>query len=63
MVPLLLKRYLWLVDTLRRADNRGLTLAEINDAWATPYNRLYKDCGGSEISKRTLLNHRNAIAE
>lgn len=63
MVPLLLKRYLWLVDTLSRAGNLGLTLAEINDAWANPYNRLYKDCGGNEISKRTLLNHRNAIGE
>lgn len=63
MVPLLLKRYLWLVDTLSRAGNHGLTLAEINDAWTDPYNRLYKDCGGNEISKRTLLNHRNAIGE
>lgn len=63
MVPLLLKRYLWLVDTLSRAGHLGLTLAEINDAWANPYNRLYKDCGGNEISKRTLLNHRNAIGE
>lgn len=63
MVPLLIKRYLWLVDTLRRAGDRGLTLAEINDAWANPYNQFYKDCGGGEISKRTLLNHRNAIGE
>ncbi len=63
MVSLLLKRYLWLVDTLSRAKERGLTLAEINDAWANPNNRLYKDCGSSEISKRTLLNHRNAIGE
>lgn len=63
MVPLLLKRYLWLVDTLRRADDKGLTLAEINEAWADPYNRLYKDCGRCEISKRTLFNHRNAIGE
>ena len=29
MVALLLKRYLWLIDTLRRSG-RGLTLAEIN---------------------------------
>lgn len=63
MVPLLLKRYLWLVDTLRRAKDQGLTLAEINDAWADPNNRLYTDCGSCEISKRTLLNHRNAIGE
>lgn len=63
MVSLLLKRYLWLVDTLKGAGDQGLTLAEINEAWANPYNQLYKDCGGSEISKRTLLNHRNAIGE
>lgn len=63
MVSLLLKRYLWLVDTLQRADGQGLTLTEINDAWANSYNRLYKDCGSNKISKRTLLNHRNAIGE
>ena len=30
-----MKRYLWLVDTLRNAPE-GLTLAEINEAWANP---------------------------
>ncbi|MDE7025952.1 MAG: WYL domain-containing protein [Paramuribaculum sp.] len=63
MVPLLIKRYLWLVDTLRRVGDFGLTHREINEAWANPYNQLYKDCGNEEISRRTLLNHRNAIRE
>ena len=61
MVPLLFRRYLWLVGTLRRAGERGLTLAEINEAWSNASNMLYQDCGYYEISKRTLLNHRNAI--
>lgn len=63
MVPLLVKRYLWLVDTLRRSSDKGLTLAEINNAWCNPYNQLYKDCGCEELSRRTLLNHRHAIEE
>lgn len=62
MVALLLKCYLWLIDTLRRSD-RGLTLAEINARWTDDGNMLCKDCGGGEIDRRTLYNHRNAIAD
>lgn len=62
MVALLLKRYLWLIDTLRRSG-RGLTLAEINARWTDDGNMLCKDCGGGEIDRRTLYNHRNAIAD
>ena len=60
MVALLLKRYLWLVDTLRKYPE-GLTLAEINDQWSD--SGLYKDCGESEIDRRTFYNHRMAISE
>lgn len=63
MVSLLIKRYFWLIDTLRRSGTVGLTLAEINEAWSNPYNQLYKDCGCEGISRRTLLNHRYAIEE
>ncbi len=60
MVALLLKRYLWLVDTLRKFPE-GLTLAEINDRWSE--SELYKDCGETEIDRRTFYNHRIAISE
>lgn len=60
MVALLLKRYLWLVDTLRKYPE-GLTLAEINDKWSD--SGLYKDCGETEIDRRTFYNHRIAISE
>ncbi|MBD5213534.1 MAG: WYL domain-containing protein [Bacteroidales bacterium] len=60
MVALLLKRYLWLVDTLRKSPE-GLTLAEINDRWSD--SELYRDCGGTEIDRRTFYNHRIAISE
>lgn len=60
MVALLLKRYLWLVDTLRNFPE-GLTLAEINDKWSDSV--LYRDCGEAEIDRRTFYNHRIAISE
>lgn len=60
MVALLLKRYLWLVDTLRKFPE-GLALAEINDRWAD--SALYRDCGETEIDRRTFYNHRIAISE
>ena len=60
MVALLLKRYLWLVDTLRKYPE-GLTLAEINDKWS--HSELYRDCGEAEIDRRTFYNHRMAISE
>lgn len=60
MVSLLIKRYLWLVNILDRYP-QGLTLNEINGHWKK--SSLYKDCGGREISRRTLYNHCNAILE
>lgn len=60
MVALLLKRYLWLVDTLRKSPE-GLTLAGINDRWSD--SGLYKDCGETKIDRRTFYNHRIAISE
>lgn len=60
MVALLLKRYLWLVDTLRKSPE-GLTLTEINDRWSD--SGLYRDCGETEIDRRTFYNHRIAISE
>lgn len=58
---LLIKRYLWLINLLHSSFYRGLTLKEINSAWERSY--LYKDCGESELSRRTFINHCNAIEE
>lgn len=60
MVALLLKRYIWLVDTLRNFSE-GLTLTEINEHWTN--SNLFKDCGETEIDRRTFYNHRRAIEE
>lgn len=60
MVALLLKRYLWLVDTLRKFP-KGLTLAEINGLWTD--TDLSTDCGVREIDRRTFYNHRIAIGD
>lgn len=55
MVDILLKRYLWLVDTLR---SRGeMTYEEISSAW----ERSAVNDNGSLLSKRTLYNHCQAI--
>lgn len=59
MVALLLKRYIWLVDTLRNFSE-GLTLAEINEQWTR--SNLFKDCYETEIDRRTFYNHRMAIS-
>lgn len=57
----LVKQYLWLINLLHSFSGKGLTLKEINTAWER--SSLYKDCGGAELSRRTFINHRNAIDE
>lgn len=55
MVDILLKRYLWLIDTLR---NKGeMTYDKI----ATSWERSAANDDGSSLSKRTLYNHCQAI--
>ena len=56
MVELLLKRYLWLIDTLKR--NGELTFEEISEKWE---NSSVND-NGSVLTKRTFYNHCQAIA-
>lgn len=55
MVDILLKRYLWLIDTLRYRGQ--MTLAEIIDAW---------ECASANdartaLNERTFRNHCKAI--
>ena len=53
----LLKRYLWLYDTLARS--RGLTREEISLQWEkSPLNEL-----GEPLSERTFHEHKNAVME
>lgn len=56
MVELLLKRYLWLIDTLKRGGE--MTFEEISDKWmisSVNDNR-------TELTKRTFYNHCQAVA-
>lgn len=55
MVDILLKRYLWLIDILRRRGE--LTYEEISSAW----ERSAVNDNGSTLSKRTLYNHCQAV--
>ncbi len=56
MVELLLKRYLWLIDTLKHRPD--LTFEEIADRWQD----ASANDNGSELTKRTFYNHCQAIA-
>ena len=55
----LIRRYVWLVDTIRRAGS--ITLQEINRKWA--YNTSLNIDNEDEIPERTFHRHRDAIAE
>lgn len=56
MVELLLKRYLWLIDTLKRGGE--MTYDEIADKWS----KSSVNDNSSELSKRTFYNHCQAVA-
>lgn len=56
MVELLLKRYLWLIDTLKRGGK--MTYDEIADKWS----KSSVNDNGSALSKRTFYNHCQAVA-
>ena len=55
MVEILLKRYLWLVDTLKEGGE--MTYDVIADKW----ERSSVNDTGSTLSKRTLYNHCKAV--
>ena len=55
MVDILLRRYLWLVKTLR--DRGEMTYEDISSAW----ERSSENDDGSVLSKRTLYNHCQAV--
>lgn len=56
MVELLLKRYLWLIDTLKRDGE--LTFEEISSKWDSSST----NDNGSRLTQRTFYNHCQAVA-
>ena len=55
MVSELIGKYIWLIQTLSAAGERGLTLGEITGKYERRYDQAY--------SRRTFNNHRIAILE
>ena len=55
MVSELIGKYIWLIQTITAAGDRGLTLREISDKYERRYDQAY--------SRRTFNNHRLAIQE
>lgn len=55
----LIRRYVWLVDTIRRAGN--ITLEEINRKWME--NRSFRLESEKDFPERTFHRHRQAIAD
>ena len=59
MAANLFNRYIWLVDNILRAGERGITLEEINRRWMrSQYNET-----GENYPERSFHRHKNAIKE
>ena len=57
-VPALFKEYIWLVNTIRKAGDEGITFAEINEKW------LETDMSeGVELARSTFNRHKDAIED
>ena len=57
-VPALFKEYIWLVNTIRKAGDDGITFAEINEKWLE--TELSE---GVELARSTFNRHKNAIED
>ena len=57
-VPALFKEYIWLVNTIRKADDDGITFAEINEKWLE--TELSE---GVELARSTFNRHKDAIED
>ena len=55
MVPELVEKYVFLVQTFVEAGDRGLSLREVQDRWEDRYGTAY--------ARRSFLNHRAAVEE
>ena len=54
-----LRRYIWLIDTIRSSGNRGITYEEINKKWV----RSTLNDDGKALPLRTFHDQRTAILE
>ncbi len=54
-----LKKYIWIIDKVRSAGDRGITLEELNRKWVN----AYRNDSGKPIPWRTFIDDRDAIAE
>ena len=54
-----LKKYIFIIDAVRSAGERGVTLEELNEKW----ERSYRNDSGKPIPWRTFIDDRDAIAE
>ena len=57
-VPALFKEYIWLVNTIRKANDDGITFAEINEKWLE--TELSE---GVELARSTFNRHKDAIED
>lgn len=55
MVPELLRKYIWLVQTFIHAGEKGLSLIELSDRWERRFDSPY--------ARRSFNNHREAVEE
>ena len=55
MVPQLVEKYVFLVQTFAQAGERGLSLQDIQRKWENRY--------GEQYSRRSFFNHRQAVEE
>ena len=57
-VPALFKEYIWLVNTIRKAGDDGITFAEINEKWLET-----ELSDGVELARSTFNRHKDAIED
>ena len=56
-----IRRYIWLIDIIRSAGERGITFKEIQKKWADAKEHINYD--GSEYKRRAFHDHIHAIAD
>lgn len=55
----LIRRYIWLIDTINQAGSEGITFSRIADKWKG--NELLS--GGADYKWRTFMNHKEDVFE
>lgn len=57
MIDSLIKRYIWLIQTIRDAGENGIPFSEIQNKW----DKASANDNHTPLISRTFHNHRNAI--